>query len=162
MIAEQTLQTRLPSAIVAVHSVSHFQLREPGAVKQPVVHRAARDRSAATKQPQAASFELRLPAQSPAARIRHQVDDAADRVRAVERRPRTTQNLYPLEAHDVEFTDETVRAALSVGRVAKAQAVNQYAGVERAQPANPNACERARASLLNDAHAGRGPQRFKN
>src|SRR5262245_44081453 len=141
MIAEQTLQTRLPRAIIAVHAVGNVQMRQPGAVKQPVVHRAPRDRAATAKQPQATSFELRLPTQSPATRISHEVDDAADRVRAVERRPRTAQNLYPLEAHDVEFADETVRAALSVGRVAKAQAVNQHACVERTQSANPNARE---------------------
>src|SRR5215475_9098175 len=144
------MQTRLPNAIVAVHSAGHVQLRQPGAIKQPVVHRAARDRAATAKQPQAASFELRLPAQSPAARIGHEVDDAADRVRTVERRTGTAQDLYTFEAYDIEFVDETVRAALSVSRVAKSQPVNQHAGIEGTQAANPNARERAGAALLND------------
>src|SRR5262245_44508720 len=103
MIAEQSLRPGLPRAIIAVHAAGHVQLRQPSAVKQPVVQCPARDRTATAKKSQAASFDLRLPTQSPAARICHKVEDAADRVRSVKRRPGAAQDLHPLQAHYVEL-----------------------------------------------------------
>src|SRR5262249_4807413 len=57
----ESLQTRLPRAVIAVHALCDVQLRQARAVIEPVIQSAARCIAATTNYAEAAAFDRQLP-----------------------------------------------------------------------------------------------------
>ena len=83
---------------------------------------------AAVEEAERAAFEEQVACRAPAPVRAQQMDDAADRVRAVEGRARSAQDLDAVEVGDGKVAEEVRGVALGAARVAEA-----YAGSEQCQ-----------------------------
>jgi hypothetical protein len=108
--------------------------------------------------PVAARFLPRLEAGRPAPLPGDDVDDAADRVRPVERALRSAQHLDPLDRGRQEVGE--VEVAGSGRRVVHPDPVDEDERLTRAGPAQAHARRRAGPARLRDVEARYAPQRI--
>src|SRR5439155_19590497 len=97
-----------------------------------------------------------LPAQAALALAREDLDDAADRIGAVQARRRPAQDLDAFDLRQVE----RLEFGLAERRRADSHAVDQDHGAVRARAADEVARALARPAVADDLHAGDAPEQI--
>ncbi len=156
--AHARLQARVVGVVVPVEAARPVEAGHGEAAGQPIAPEAACRMGAASQEAEGASLEEQAEGGGAAGVGGQEVNDAPDRMRAVQRRSRPAEDLDAVEAGNGEVAEQTRGVALRPARVAEARAVDEDGGVPRAQAAGHHAGGRAWGAELLDAQAGDGAE----
>ena len=115
-----------------------MQRRDSAAVGQAIVGGSATHLSTSAYEPETTAFEERVAAGRLTTRARDDVDGATDRVRAIQIRSRSAEDLDAVDVREQEIGHEARGVALGRGGIAERDAVDQDGCVLTPEPAQAN------------------------